>query len=540
MDGSKITFVSSDGSFSGYAYLHEVGYANEVITAESLNEWLEWATSSEGKLPKLLWQHDWEQPIGVWLECGVDDRGLFLKGRLDMNTEKGREAASLISSGAANGLSLGYEIKRDHVGEDGRNVVDSLRIWECSIVTFPALEEAVIDGVETMTIQMFDTVALDGVRRTNDGYIAANVRCARTGIQVYRGVEVGRPDLAEVRVYRPESEVFNKDSLRTYAHRPMTSNHPPVLVTADNWRKYSIGMTGDEVQRDGEFVRVPMVLMDADAIKEVENGKSQLSLGYTTELKWEPGVTKDGVKYDAIQTQIRANHLAVVTAARGGPNLRIGDDNIKETDNMDSKFKVITVDGISCNMDETSAQVVQKAISDAAAKAASYVADIDGLKKQLADSQTALAAAQAETKKVTETKDAEIDVLKKQVADAAITPEKLEALVKDRTEVVGKALAVLGDSLGDVSKKSIHDIRKAVVDAKMGDVAKNYSEDATKAAFDALTADVKPAAGSADPLANTLRHVVDNKPIVGQDAVDAAYKERDDYYNNAWKHQKAN
>lgn len=46
----------------------------------------------------------------------------------------------------------------------------------------------------------------DKPRRTADGYLVADVRAARTGIQQYRAVEVGRPELDVVNVYRPPAE----------------------------------------------------------------------------------------------------------------------------------------------------------------------------------------------------------------------------------------------------------------------------------------------------------------------------------------------
>ncbi|MBP1845913.1 hypothetical protein J2046_004187 [Rhizobium petrolearium] len=69
-------------------------------------------------------------------------------------------------------------------------------------------------------MQLFDAVILDGLRRTQDGYLVADARVARTGIQLYTGPEVdpenkhGFRDKAVVRVYRPEEEVFEgRDAL---------------------------------------------------------------------------------------------------------------------------------------------------------------------------------------------------------------------------------------------------------------------------------------------------------------------------------------
>src|SRR5690606_31354603 len=114
-------------------------------------------------------------------------------------------------------------------------------------------------------MQLFDTVTLDGLRRTQDGYLVADAKVARTGIQIYTGREVdpenkhGLRDKATVRVYRPEEEVFAQDAMHSFAYRPVTDDHPTEMVTADNWKALAVGQTGGEVARDGEFVRVPLV-----------------------------------------------------------------------------------------------------------------------------------------------------------------------------------------------------------------------------------------------------------------------------------------
>lgn len=385
--------------------------------------------------------------------------------------------------------------------------------------------------MELSEIVVIDEAGPGAPRYTKDGYVTASVRAARVGVQIYSGASLGKPELASVRVYRPDAEVFSKDSLETYAHRPLTNDHPPEPVTADNWSQYSVGHVGDEVMRDGGFVRVPMVLMDKVAIKDFEAGKKQLSLGYTTELKWEPGVTKDGEEYDAVQTKIRANHLAMVTAARGGPMLRIGD----AIDNKEKHMKTIMVDGLPVQTDDTGATIIDRVLGGQTKKIETLTADVAALQEQLADSQTELAKAQAETKKATETKDAEIDVLKKQVADSAITPAKLDTLVKDRAEVVGKAKAVLGDKLV-VDGKTVAEIKKQVVDAKMGDVAKNYSEDAYAASFTALTVDVK-ADEVKDGLADALHQQAGG--VVNATDADKSYSDMTARLEGAWKNKAA-
>lgn len=180
-------------------------------------------------------------------------------------------------------------------------------------------------------MRMFDTLHFDDAAKVNytkDGYLTAMPRVARTGIQLYYGSELGMTgaDAKKVmKVLRPEAEVFAADAMQSFAHRPFTDDHPPVQVDADNWKQYATGQSGAEVARDGEFIRVPMVLMDAKAIKKFKDGKAEISMGYDCEIDFSAGMDPKYGAYDAVQRKPRGNHYAVVDAARGGDKLRIGD-----------------------------------------------------------------------------------------------------------------------------------------------------------------------------------------------------------------------
>ncbi|WP_312866235.1 DUF2213 domain-containing protein [Rhizobium mongolense] len=62
---------------------------------------------------------------------------------------------------------------------------------------------------------------------------------------------------ARCRVYRAGAEVFAEDTLKSAGHRPVTNDHPPEMVPADNWKNY-VGQTGDEITGEGIFIRVPL------------------------------------------------------------------------------------------------------------------------------------------------------------------------------------------------------------------------------------------------------------------------------------------
>jgi hypothetical protein len=387
-----------------------------------------------------------------------------------------------------------------------------------------------------------DVGLMDGVRRTADGYLLCNARVARTGLQDYCGYEVGMPEKERVVLFRPESEVFSRDTMHSMANKPITLNHPNEMVTKDSWSKYAKGFSGNDVVRDGEYIRVPLMLTDAAAINAYERDEArELSVGYTTDISWIPGKTAQGEAYDGIQTGIRCNHHAQVPAARGGSNLRLGDNT--ELKNVDAVFpglegvlsddskssqtdgKPVThptirkrlmahtnsFDGVTVEFaDELSASNMNTAFSalkaklkDAEKKAKDDEDDMDEKdKKNKADCDDAKAKIDA--------KDGEIAVLKKQLADAAVTPAMLDTMLRDR-EVVKDAARKVLDAKFPFDGKSVAEIKLAAVAAKLGDATvKDMNEAAVAGAFVALTAAAATAGTSrlADALGSHARSTV--------------------------------
>ena len=323
-----------------------------------------------------------------------------------------------------------------------------------------------------------DTVDISDTRLTAGGYLVATARVARTGVQHYTGAQIdpdnalGVRDRARVAVYRSPESVFDASSLATYAHRPVTLNHPATFVTSDTWRDVAVGQTGEDVVRDGQFVRVPLVLMDAAAIKAVNGGTRQLSMGYSAEIKLVDGVSPDGEPYDAIQTDLRMNHLAVCRVARGGPELVIGDS--KGHPKMPNR--TIVIDSIPVDMDAQAAAIVERAL-------ATMQAALAAAEKALADLTSASAAETDKADKALAAKDTEIANLKK----AHVGDAELDALVEARATLVTRAKQ-LADSV-TVQGKTATAIRREVVAKVRGeDAVKDKSDVYVEAVFDMLSA----------------------------------------------------
>jgi HK97 family phage prohead protease len=140
--------VSEDGTFEGH-----VSVSGNVDSYGDVVQPGAFATSlakhrREGTKPLLLWQHNPDEPIGVWEDLAEDGKGLWGKGRLLRGVRRADEAHILLKGGAIQGLSIGYrEVKAEPDGQV-RKLVE-LDLLEASLVSFPANRRARVAVVKS-------------------------------------------------------------------------------------------------------------------------------------------------------------------------------------------------------------------------------------------------------------------------------------------------------------------------------------------------------------------------------------------------------
>lgn len=148
--------ADSEGRIEGYASrFGELDRGGDIVVKGAYA-----GSLSSGRKPKMLWQHDPSQPIGVWDEVKEDDTGLFVRGRILETVEKGREVKSLIEAGAIDGMSIGYRTIKVDRATDGARLLKEVDLWEVSMVTFPMLESAKIDAIKAAEMSRREMEAL--------------------------------------------------------------------------------------------------------------------------------------------------------------------------------------------------------------------------------------------------------------------------------------------------------------------------------------------------------------------------------------------
>lgn len=308
-----------------------------------------------------------------------------------------------------------------------------------------------------------------------NGFLVDTPVVARLGVQVYY-TEDGRT----VREFRPAEEVFKDESLASYQGKPMTLDH--VFVNSENAKEVVVGSVTGKAEPLGSSVVAPIVVYDNTAIQEAMAGNAkELSVGYSAILDETPGwgdpitgeyvLKSDGdqfdapegwQEFDAIQRDIKVNHLAMVYRGRAGiaklnmdgeqENPYTTDVDINKEDKQEMTVK-IKLDGAQ---EFEVAPEIASHIEALNAKADTAIAERDALKAKVDAMPAEIEAAVAKAK-------ADADALAALVAVAA------EAGVKaDGLDAKGIKVAYVKEVSGlDVSEKS-----DAYIDAAF-DIAKD-------------------------------------------------------------------
>lgn len=343
-----------------------------------------------------------------------------------------------------------------------------------------------------MAFKRYDKGALRlDAQRTPQGFLRADATIARTGVQLYANA-----DGSVRREYRPDAEVFAPQALSSFGLALLTLHHPPEPITAENSKKYGVGIIVDAPRRRDNMVATSVLVTDADAIKAIETGRAaELSCGYECDVDDTPGVTPDGQRYDSIQRNIRGNHVALVPQGRAGPDVRVRLDandavqvddpappNPKEKQMAMVKKKVA---GITFEMDEQLAQALERQDSENVEAKRQFEVQVEAAKKAAEEAKARADVAEAKAKTAEQAR-----------ADAE-DPKKIAARIAGRVELETKARKHLGAEAKFDGKDDLAIKREVLAKAQPGLKLDGRSDDYIAAAFDVAAA-AAPAPGKRD------------------------------------------
>tara|TARA_R110000744_G_scaffold20470_1_gene53745 strand:- start:13743 stop:14894 length:1152 start_codon:yes stop_codon:yes gene_type:complete len=363
---------------------------------------------------------------------------------------------------------------------------------------------------------------------TDEGFLIVPARIGRIGIQEYLAVEMGITDREPnsiIRVYRPAEEVFSDESLQSFTNKPVTNNHPPVLVDATNYTEYSVGHSGPDVSRDGMFADTTLFIKDAETIARVEEGKVELSNGYTSDIEFTSGITPEGESYDAIQRNIKGNHIAIVERGRAGPACRVADNLPSNGDQV--IMAKITIDGVDFEVSDQAGQAViklQGKLTDAEKEVANK-------EKEMEDKEEEMDEAAKEAKAKEDSLNAELDDAESKI----LTADSLDKTIEERSKFVDQVSKIVPDIKWQ--GKDSMTLKREAVAAKRPDVQMDsVSDEYINVSFDMLVEAISN--NSQHNMDEALINVVNNDKDKDQDNRSAATIARDKMISDsqaAWK-----
>lgn len=162
---------------------------------------------------------------------------------------------------------------------------------------------------------------------------------SKEGVFPYLGKQIS-PELEPEKiymVYRPASELENPDTVESFNAVPFIDEHE---MLGEGFTKYDDRPAGGvlyNVKADNGILLGDFKIYSESLKDEIANGKKELSLGYLCDYELSRGIW-NGQRYDAIQKNIRGNHVALVNKGRMGADVRVYD-------------KAITMDEMPCNCD---------------------------------------------------------------------------------------------------------------------------------------------------------------------------------------------
>lgn len=341
------------------------------------------------------------------------------------------------------------------------------------------------------SVQRYDSVPIRDYHFDDQTGFLYVYRVPIAGAMVQKYVKSDGSEEMEAKL--PE-EILSDSTVSSANSKPVTDGHHG-LVTKDNSHDLMKGFTASNGHVEGNMLYNDITITDPNLISQIKNGsKRELSIGFETQMDPTSGIY-NGAKYDAVQRNIRINHVAVVPKGRAGHEVRLIGDSAEAVDQVEPseekgnqmETRVVRADGQNITVAADDVEKITKLDADNSAKA-KQIADLDAQIKKLQSEKAQLQGdADASAKKADEAQ-AKADSLE---ADNKKIKEEFDKYkadgVEKKLELIDKVKSFVGDEY-DYHGKSDRDMKIDAVKAIKGDSVDftDKSDTYVQAAFDML------------------------------------------------------
>ena len=186
---------------------------------------------------------------------------------------------------------------------------------------------------------------------------------SKVGVFPYSGSAIGdteNPNKVYM-VYRPAESLSDPETINSFKLIPWVDDHAMLgdeeegLMPAE--KKGVQGVIGEDVYYKNGVLYGNVKVFSSAMASLINDGKVELSCGYRCNYIPESGII-NGQKYDAIQTDIRGNHLALVEEGRMGKDVRVLDGIERFTFTIDAKELVMAEPTAEAGAEPTLSEVI--------------------------------------------------------------------------------------------------------------------------------------------------------------------------------------
>lgn len=335
------------------------------------------------------------------------------------------------------------------------------------------------DWVDTIDFAPFSKVD----SRDANGFMRVTATVTAPGVYAYVRDGKIRHEL------KPPREIFSPVHMESVHGAVVTSEHPPgaVAVTPENSQEFQRGHSMSAPTETADGLVVDLVVTDQGLIDDAESGRrTGVSEGMRNTFDHTPGIwtAPDGSKhpYDVVQTNMVANHLAIVSTPRV-TSAQLHLDSLAQDETEDTNMAnkaTLTFDGYDFETEPAIASVVT-------AQLGRKDDEINALQVKLSEATTSYDSLTEEKDKALAERDAaqaERDGFKEKLATADSLD--IDKLVDSRLAFIDKAKQVLpADKHGEIRGKTNKDVMRLTCDSLKIDL-EGKSDAYIEARFDGL------------------------------------------------------
>lgn len=150
---THIKSVQSKGDYitiRGMASTKDTDRVGDIMAPEC---WTKGGLDDYKKNPMILFNHNYDKPIGKATEFNITDDGLEITANI---SKADPYVAKLIEDGVLSAFSVGFRAKEaDYISETGGLLIKDAELFEVSVVSVPANQSALFDVVKSFTPDQF-------------------------------------------------------------------------------------------------------------------------------------------------------------------------------------------------------------------------------------------------------------------------------------------------------------------------------------------------------------------------------------------------